>query len=597
LTVWVFVFVQNMARGFGSISKEVESMSKGKLMTGVVVSTLLVIATAAYASWLLWGEYGAPVCTRSGNRANCAVAPDGSGGVLIAWEEAFGWLWDEDRDIYVQRLDSSGNYLWQTDGLEMDILFGIQTDVSVASDGTGGGIVTWVDNQGTDYDIYGQLVDASGDIVWTLGGICLSDSGGGPDHVCVSDSAGGAIVVWVHEGDYSYEQSLRGQRVDASGNLLWSPGGIVIWDRYADFKYITDLEIVPVGSGQYVLVWTAVLDNVRSIFAQKIDSSGNVLWSGFGEGITDGTSYVATPAIVPDGSGGAIVFWEEASGEYGDIYAQRLNPDGIPLWYDTGVPVCTAPGGQNWPVAITDGAGGAIAAWIDGRTCGDFDVYAQRINSSGSPMWTGDGVNLCTATGEQGTYDIPIVPDGAGGAMVFFENMLPYTKADIYGQRVDADGTIQLFPDGMIVRSADGQQREPVAVSDDAGGAIVVWRWQTEAYTDYIYAQRVNPGASASVPIGIPLPGGTLAQNVPNPFSASTRISFSTVVDGDVRLEIFDASGRLVRTLHEGPVVNKSHSEVWDGRDQNGRLLPSGMYFCRANGDGWSDVKKVTLAR
>jgi hypothetical protein len=79
------------------------------------------------------------------------------------------------------------------------------------------------------------------------------------------------------------------------------------------------------------------------------------------------------------------------------------------------VPLCTATGNQNAPASVSDGAGGAIVTWYDNRG-GDLDIYAQRLNSAGTPQWTADGVALCAATGDQ-RYPT-IASDGAGGAIV-----------------------------------------------------------------------------------------------------------------------------------------------------------------------------------
>ena len=66
------------------------------------------------------------------------------------------------------------------------------------------------------------------------------------------------------------------------------------------------------------------------------------------------------------------------------------------------VPVCTAANTQQNPRSCSDGAGGAIIAWFDYRSDGSGDIYAQRIGRDGVPLWTANGVAVCTATGGQG---------------------------------------------------------------------------------------------------------------------------------------------------------------------------------------------------
>jgi hypothetical protein len=65
----------------------------------------------------------------------------------------------------------------------------------------------------------------------------------------------------------------------------------------------------------------------------------------------------------------------------------------------------------------------------------------------------------------------------------------------------------------------------------------------------------------------------------PSPFSATTRVSFATAARGEVSLEVCDASGRVVRDLVDGTQEPGMHSVTWDGRDEAGRELPSGVYF------------------
>jgi hypothetical protein len=82
---------------------------------------------------------------------------------------------------------------------------------------------------------------------------------------------------------------------------------------------------------------------------------------------------------------------------------------------------------------------------------------------------------------------------------------------------------------------------------------------------------------------GLPITG--LAAH-PNPFNSGTVIRFDVGTDGGVRLEIFDLGGRRVWHSQELETTTGESRVVWDGRDQNGRNLPSGAYFCRVFHEG-----------
>ena len=98
--------------------------------------------------------------------------------------------------------------------------------------------------------------------------------------------------------------------------------------------------------------------------------------------------------------------------------------------------------------------------------------------------------------------------------------------------------------------------------------------------------------ASAAPPAGF-----SLAPNYPNPFNPSTTITFSLPAPGVARLEVLDLSGRRLRVLASGHLPAGRRSVVWDGRDEAGRALPSGIYLCRLQAAGGSFTRKMLLAK
>ncbi|MDZ4803995.1 MAG: C25 family cysteine peptidase [Candidatus Eisenbacteria bacterium] len=92
----------------------------------------------------------------------------------------------------------------------------------------------------------------------------------------------------------------------------------------------------------------------------------------------------------------------------------------------------------------------------------------------------------------------------------------------------------------------------------------------------------------------------TLAQNSPNPFQPATTIRFRVAPDSNVRsaqLAVFDPSGRLVRRLFEGEVAAGEFEFRWDGLDDAGCAVGSGVYFYRIEANGQSITRKMVLAR
>lgn len=89
-----------------------------------------------------------------------------------------------------------------------------------------------------------------------------------------------------------------------------------------------------------------------------------------------------------------------------------------------------------------------------------------------------------------------------------------------------------------------------------------------------------------------------LLPNVPNPASPSTKIPFRLAERGPVRLEVFDAAGRLVATLENGTAYGAGeHEATWDGRNTAGRLVAPGIYAYRMIAGPFSETRKLLLVR
>jgi hypothetical protein len=89
-----------------------------------------------------------------------------------------------------------------------------------------------------------------------------------------------------------------------------------------------------------------------------------------------------------------------------------------------------------------------------------------------------------------------------------------------------------------------------------------------------------------------------LRQNVPNPFNPVTTIGYDVPAGGGaVTIEVYDVSGRFVRTLVDGFAGEGVRSVVWDGRDTEGKEVGSGVYFCRMTAGGTEQAVKMTLLK
>ena len=103
---------------------------------------------------------------------------------------------------------------------------------------------------------------------------------------------------------------------------------------------------------------------------------------------------------------------------------------------------------------------------------------------------------------------------------------------------------------------------------------------------------------AASIDVGIPEgPSFSLSANEPNPFNPRTTIRFLLSASDHVRLSIYDTAGRRLRTLLEGDASVGATSVEWDGTDDLGHAVASGVYLYRLETSAESQTRKLTLIR
>jgi hypothetical protein len=91
--------------------------------------------------------------------------------------------------------------------------------------------------------------------------------------------------------------------------------------------------------------------------------------------------------------------------------------------------------------------------------------------------------------------------------------------------------------------------------------------------------------------------GYALEQNYPNPFNPTTSIAFSVKEAGVVQLSIYNVHGQEVRTLVNGQMDAGFYSVNWEGKDNHGQVVPSGVYLCKLRVNGFTQMRKMTFMK
>ena len=413
-----------------------------------------------------------------------SVAVSGGGNAAVIWRDDR----NGDADIAARKLDGGGNKLWTVDvRVNSDSGTTYQGEPAVALNGSGNSIVVWEDRRSNSEEVYTQRLDSSRNKLWVADVKVNSSSGtvyrGSP--AIAMDRGGNAIVVWSDRGD------IYAQRLDGSGNRLW------VVDVRVNSDSGTAQQCSPAvamdGGGNAVIVWEDYRNGDADVYAQKLDGSGNKLWTADVRVNSDsGVAYQLSPAVAVDGSGNTVIGWHDyriGGWDNPDIYAQRLGGSGNRLWAtDVRVNSDDGPAFQWYPALAVDGDGKVVVVWTDERH-DNGDIYAQRLDESGSRLWMPDvRVNSDSGTAVQSRPAVAV--DGSGNAVVVWEDW--NGDYDIYAQKVEGDGS-NLWEVDMRVNSDSGptDQECPAVAVDGSGNVIVVWEDYRNGNPD-VYAQKIN---------------------------------------------------------------------------------------------------------
>jgi hypothetical protein len=289
---------------------------------------------------------------------------------------------------------------WANNEIPICTAINEQVGPKICSDGGGGGIMVWIDKRKGEfeYDIYAQRVNSTGDVQWNINGIRIGNNiMSGSDElidddlfqIC-SDGAGGAIIAFAD--GFMTSSNIYAQRIDENGAKLWGFGLPIPICTAGNIQ--DEPQLCSDGAEGAIITWYDYRGG-GSIYAQRVNATGSIMWTANGVPVSPTSNLEFNQQICSDGAGGAIITWQDYRGVDTDVYAQRIDSNGVVQWTTDGVPLCTASQNQEQPQICSDGAGGAIITWIK-RGGPSFDIYAQKVNAAGDIQWTFNGKALCS---------------------------------------------------------------------------------------------------------------------------------------------------------------------------------------------------------
>ena len=376
---------------------------------------------------------------------------------------------------------------------------------------------------------------------------------------------------------YIYNSQLYTRRMTTAGS-----GNS--YEMAASSAQFADMD-ADIGTGAYVYA-TYVLDGTTSIRVVRngLDGSG---W------VDDANIYANTgitnthPAVAAGDGGCAAVAFTRSTATVPEIRIKRTSNNGAS--WSTSSQVEPAGGWDNLlDVDVAFGRGGSSnIGWLTITfEFGTEDRFGYFSSTDTGQNWawrslfnTGDDENHGSIRANKSSGSVTVSYNSDPGDDVMF-SWASYSNPTSFSTPIQ----INDFP-------ATGWW--PSCAGWNGGG------WSTVLYTTYYsasYALYVDWYNNYGIETSQAAVGSM--QNSPNPFNATTNISFSLTQSSPVTISIYNVAGQLVTNLADNHSFNEgSHSVQWDGQNSSGARVSPGVYFCRLSADGISQTHRMMMVR
>lgn len=511
------------------------------------------------AQWSSSSSINNPVCTQSYNQQNAKIVEDGNGGTIIVWEDYRNDPTQTNADIYAQRIDKNGFIKWTTDGIAICNQSAHQSNPNIAY-ANGKIAIIWNDTRNGNTDIYTQMIDTSGNTLWTTNGVpVITKASTQNDGKVIMSNAGNVYVVYQDSSAGNWD--IYAQKLNSSGVQQWGTNGAVVCNAGYDQKNAR-LEIA--GSGGIYVVWQDKRNSANyDIYCQKLDESGNRLWNVAGNGnwicSTSGTQ--SNPKIEPFGTGFITAWQDNRTGGGYDVYAQYIDDNGLSQWTANGKAICTATDNQS-AIDMKSTGNTVFIVWKDFRNTLNYDIYMQKIDLTGDSLWATNGIVISNANYDQ--INPNVATDNTNAYVVWQDSSAG--EWNTYAAKIDGSGNILW---NTVVCNAPNNQTDAKNIYDNNGGTILVWKDKRNEITSGwdIYAQKIFSNGSLNNILSYDSQE-MFAKTFPNP------------AKNEIYVQIFNSASAHeinISTINGKEIIKESTNFALKKIDISS--LPEGIYF------------------
>ena len=515
---------------------------------------------------------------------------DGHDAIIAAWEDGR----NGSPDIYAIAVLPDGTRRGTETQLNDDAAATEQRRPALGR-GAGQYLATWIDRRGGTNDLFGQWITSAGGRNGPNHRIWRDDYLSHPVFAtsALSSQGNGLVVAQVTRDSDAGE--IRG--------FLYTTPGLPPASSFWISDSLPSAQSTPAlaaTSSEFAVVWLDTREGSPRVFAQELSTGGVRIGPNHAVLSVEPSDPIYALDLAPDPFGGYWLAYAAGASLDQRLWFIHLSA-GLSADRDAIEVTPGTPGERSHPSLATGPEGRVELTWLGTGTGGLSQVYHQTFDSSGIPLGPVDPV----AAG-QGGMGVPSLTVSGRRSIIAWEsrqdgNWSVWLQAFLDGI-VPASGVLRIDED---VTGAD--QLDPSPAIDSSGMALVIWADDRSPSSGMDILGRVFSFASTDVldeppPSPEPPPAPPRALHVgrasPNPFGGFLRVPVEAPAGAaPVRVRVLDVQGRVVATLHEGPLAADRAIIQWDGKDVHSRDTASGVYWILFEREGERRALRVVELR
>ncbi len=530
------------------------------------------------------------------------------------------------QELFVQRVAPNGQLLWNDTGLQITDSDNEIRSYSLHVDSKGNSLISYLSKEPGfvgDYLLSFKKISAEGELIRSSDDSFIYKSNNRKSSTAIiNDNNNGIFSFWLE--NVSGKSVLKGLHLDSLELSNSERNPITISDPQ---KNVLSYKVYNYESNDAYVIWQQQGEE-KILYHQLINDDEKISWGIYGRAVSHSQgSKTNLQACINNKN--IFVSWTNKLENKQQVYLQRFDQDGERHWLED-ILLTDSAGSQFGQRMIIDDKGGIITAWFQKDSDSVYaDIHTLLLSVEGVQLWGIGGLGVGTNFNSHKSY-LSLLPDNSGGAVFIFKDKRDGSYG-IYGQRIFSTGT---FVSQLVGFSAD--------VFEDS--VKISWHSANEENVTYYFIERMGQSDSStsqwklvdsingSIGEGVqkynvtdfPEENGTLyyrvtqknvegkelntevtrvnyfsaiseiivAQNIPNPFSDSTKVSFFLPGETEINLKFFSSS---LETIYE--IIDQSYpageSEIYFSADN----LEPGIYFYKFEADNFVDVKKMVITK